>query len=347
MKRIFSFAMAILMLFVATSLVSCSNEQEMGGPDAGMASHFRLETENTQHIKLCSAEPTVLATEGGTVLSQEIKAEIIPATATNQIVAWDVYWITNNEGQDADVTDYVFVEPKSEGSTTATVYCHAAFPGSVIGVRATTQEGGFTATCKVTYVGPPTKLAVHYAVGQEQFKENVGPLEFTMDEPIAFKYVLTNEMGVVGSTYDDFDLTLTIDGAIYVDLVETDAQGNVISVIQENVRYEIDNCNPFDTTDVNYMLVQRLFDFDDLWRFSNDGFEVLPYLNSTTPLITQEENNSGVYYPGGYAIRYNSGIIELTISFEVENPQSGLKFDGFFNFLEPVRGVNVTEEITF
>lgn len=101
-------------------------------------------------------------TENGvTYPSIDITATITPADAKNKNVTWTVGWDSEAELRDKSVTDYVTVTADSTNSLKATVVCKKAFRGSTIVVTVTTEEGGYAASCNVTYEGKPSAIDVN------------------------------------------------------------------------------------------------------------------------------------------------------------------------------------------
>ena len=101
-------------------------------------------------------------TENGvTYPSIDITATITPADAKNKNVTWTVEWDSEAELKDKSVTDYVTVTADSTNSLKATVVCKKAFRGSTIVVTVTTEEGGYVASCNVTYEGKPSAIDVN------------------------------------------------------------------------------------------------------------------------------------------------------------------------------------------
>lgn len=101
-------------------------------------------------------------TENGvTYPSIDITATITPADAKNKNVTWTVGWDSEAELKDKSVTDYVTVTADSTNSLKATVVCKKAFRGSTIVVTVTTEEGGYAASCNVTYEGKPSAIDVN------------------------------------------------------------------------------------------------------------------------------------------------------------------------------------------
>ncbi len=101
-------------------------------------------------------------TENGvTYPSIDITATITPADAKNKNVTWTVEWDSEAELKDKSVTDYVTVTADSTNSLKTTVVCKKAFRGSTIVVTVTTEEGGYAASCNVTYEGKPSAIDVN------------------------------------------------------------------------------------------------------------------------------------------------------------------------------------------
>lgn len=98
---------------------------------------------------------------GETYPSIDITATITPADAKNKNVTWTVEWDTESKLKDNSVTDYVTVTADRTNSLKATVVCKKAFRGSTIMVTVTTEEGGYAASCNVTYEGKPSAIDVN------------------------------------------------------------------------------------------------------------------------------------------------------------------------------------------
>ena len=98
---------------------------------------------------------------GETYPSIDITAIITPTDAKNKNVTWTVAWDSEAELKDKSVTDYVTVTADSTNSLKATVVCKKAFRGSTIVVTVTTEEGGYAASCNVTYEGKPSAIDVN------------------------------------------------------------------------------------------------------------------------------------------------------------------------------------------
>ena len=149
-----------------------------------------------------SSIPTLAAKAGHTV-SIKLTATVTPIEAENKAVDWSVAWIDAEANKDKNVADYVTVTPESDGSSTATVVCKKAFDGSEIVITVTTREGGFTAQCKVIYVGKPNAISIS-ATGATVKKDtawNVDVAEVKSGQTYLFDINLDNDFGVIGKGF--------------------------------------------------------------------------------------------------------------------------------------------------
>ena len=82
-----------------------------------------------------------------------IEAYVVPENANNREVDFSVAWGEGAQRSAEPVTDYVTVTPESDGSRVATVACIKGFGDDIILITVTTRDGGFQATCTVTFEG--------------------------------------------------------------------------------------------------------------------------------------------------------------------------------------------------
>ena len=158
----------------------------------------------TRGVKLMSGAMTV----GDEVLTQTVNATVLPTTATNNKVDWSVAWAepdgTFENGK--TVTEYVTVTPVSDGSTTATITCHQAFPDATVIVTVTTRVGHFTATTVVNYIGIPSVMEI---ADNGEFDAQ-GRYAALAQATTEFDIDLNNVLGVVTdkyySEYADFEI---------------------------------------------------------------------------------------------------------------------------------------------
>lgn len=82
-----------------------------------------------------------------------IEAYVYPESAANKEVDFSVAWGNAPTHGSEQVSNYLTVTPDSDGSTTATVSCKKSFGDDTIVITVTTREGGYTATCTVSFTG--------------------------------------------------------------------------------------------------------------------------------------------------------------------------------------------------
>ena len=82
-----------------------------------------------------------------------IEAYVYPESAANKTVDFSVAWGNAPTHGSEQVSNYLTVTPDSDGSTTATVSCKKSFGDDTIIITVTTREGGYTATCTVSFTG--------------------------------------------------------------------------------------------------------------------------------------------------------------------------------------------------
>ena len=82
-----------------------------------------------------------------------IEAYVYPESAANKAVDFSVAWGNAPTHGSEQVSNYLTVTPDSAGSTTATVSCKKSFGDDTIIITVTTREGGYTATCTVSFTG--------------------------------------------------------------------------------------------------------------------------------------------------------------------------------------------------
>lgn len=101
----------------------------------------------------------------GTVTSEQsvdvrIEAYVYPESAANKEVDFSVAWGNAPTHGSEQVSNYLTVTPDSDGSTTATESCKKAFGDDTIIITVTTREGGYTATCTVSFTGTASSIEI-------------------------------------------------------------------------------------------------------------------------------------------------------------------------------------------
>ena len=142
----------------------------------------------TEHGIKLSHRLYAVTINGVSYPSVDLTATISPADAPDKTVSWSVEWGDGAELASKAVTDYVAITPDSSNGLKATVVCKKAFRGNVIIVKVKTKDGGYIATCSVTFEGKPQDIKVNngstakcnylgtntYSVALENVFEDVG-----------------------------------------------------------------------------------------------------------------------------------------------------------------------------
>ena len=144
-------------------------------------------------------------------VSKKIQAIIEPSTAKNASVDWSVEW---GEKQNGAVTDYLTVTPDSDGSLSATVTCKQPFTGEIV-VVCVTRQGGYVATCTVTYAGQPTDITL---TGSTQ--ETDGAYRFGIGNTYEYTVEMSNPFGSVGEKFNNVTVSVTGVGQVILGYME-------------------------------------------------------------------------------------------------------------------------------
>lgn len=218
-----------------------------------------------------SSTPSLAAKAGHTV-SIKLTATVTPIEAENKVVDWSVEWSDAESNKDKNVTDYVTVTPESDGSSTATVVCKQAFDGNEIVITVKTREGGFTAQCKVVYVGNPNSMSITPtgATVKKDTAWNVDVTEVKSGSTYYFDINLDNDFGVIGK---DFTPNYKVSGVSYGSLVLTketlDTSGNVTDTSQ--VEQEIQVADLWESDQYIYTFMQVNSDYAFYNKFRIEG----------------------------------------------------------------------------
>lgn len=172
------------------------------------------QTDDLGQISLLSLYTGTETVDEQDVMYQVIKATVLPESATDQSTTWEVYWLDNQTGnEDANVTDYVTVmactgdQPYTAqpGSNYCKVTCKQPFAGSTIGVRVTTVVGGFTAECRVSYIGTPSYLGLHKVL-DEGYEHITGKDTLDTGSETSYELVLDNVFHQIGNDFGTYEI---------------------------------------------------------------------------------------------------------------------------------------------
>ena len=147
---------------------------------------------------------------GTTVTSEQsvdvrIQAYVTPDDAVNKEVDFSVAWGNAPTHGSEPVTNYLTVTPDSDGSTMATVSCKKSFGDDTIIITVTTREGGYTATCTVTFTGIASGIEITSSTAAKKSTSARGEYyELGTNKTYTFNIGLSNAFDDVAS-----DLTVT------------------------------------------------------------------------------------------------------------------------------------------
>lgn len=155
------------------------------------------------------------ATAGGSAVDTSqsvdvrIEAYVYPESAANTEVDFSVAWGNAPTHGSEEVTEYLTVTPDSDGSRIATVSCKKAFGNDTIIITVTTRDGGFTATCTVSFVGVASEINISCSSATQKTTAERGTYyELGTNKTYIFDINLMNAFDDVSS-----DLSVTEIGA--------------------------------------------------------------------------------------------------------------------------------------
>ena len=122
-----------------------------------------------------------------------IEAYVYPESAANKAVDFSVAWGNAPTHGSEQVSNYLTVTPDSDGSTTATVSCKKSFGDDTIIITVTTREGGYTATCTVTFTGIASGIEITGSTATKKSTSERGEYyELGTSKTYTFNIGLTN-----------------------------------------------------------------------------------------------------------------------------------------------------------
>lgn len=122
-----------------------------------------------------------------------IEAYVYPESAANKAVDFSVAWGNAPTHGSEQVSNYLTVTPDSDGSTTATVSCKKSFGDDTIIITVTTREGGYTATCTVSFTGIASGIEITSSTATKKSTSERGEYyELGTSKTYTFDIGLTN-----------------------------------------------------------------------------------------------------------------------------------------------------------
>lgn len=141
-------------------------------------------------------------------------ATVYPENAENQNVSWNIRWADDAPLKNEPVEDYLegSVDPNNSHKFYAT--CRHAFLNNKILITVTTEEGGFSATCTVSFIGLAESLNVTGTTATlAQTAKRGQYYAMNKDTSYTFNIGASNSWGVVGAT--DYEVILGGHGELY------------------------------------------------------------------------------------------------------------------------------------
>ena len=179
-----------------------------------------------------SSEKLAAALASESSVDVKISATVTPLEAANQAVDFSVAWGAAPTNGTNAVTDYVTVTPDSDGSRNATVSCKKAFGSDQIIITVTTRDGGYTATCTVTFIGKASNMSITSSTLTPKSNSGRGSyFELGTGQTYNFAINLSNIFGNVGSK--NLSVKLGGAGALYFGKYHRVAQGTVYDDIHQ------------------------------------------------------------------------------------------------------------------
>ena len=321
-KKYLAIILAVVTVFSALTLVACNpngfgKDTDTEAPKNTPSLSF--ETKNSPFMSL-SAKTVTRATTNGDVLEHILTATVLPESAENKAVDWNIAW--EDTANREDVLDFVTITTGGDGSNVATVLCHQPFTGNVV-ITVTTREGGLTAQCICKYVGIPSEIEVDLSdlsmVTDTDW--NVDVAEVAGDNTTTLHAInLSNIFGEPSTGFTpEYDVELTAHGGILTQRTTYDASGNQTAT--EQVEVDLQTMDFFDT--MGYFSAYFMSDkgaFNTLYVGIRDG---QLYIN-------------GLNYPAAFnAAKSNP-----------DGTSSKAVFTGYADGMEPYVTVTLTENVT-
>ena len=170
---------------------------------------FTAECFSVTNVRLAMTSASTLFSDNS--VSKTLKATVYPTTASNKLVDWDIAWSSHSKTE--EVTDYVTVTPTYDGSTEATVTCHQAFGSDQITITVTTRQGGYTATCIVSFRGVASSMYLTSTLSPVSNEGRGEYYDLPSKNSVAFTANLSNIWDSVGSY--NLSAEISSEGSLY------------------------------------------------------------------------------------------------------------------------------------
>ena len=224
MKKLLTFLLCIVFVCGALGTVGCGNTNGLHKTNNSQPQDSVGFGTSVQAVQLGGLVASTFSggngssNENAVYLSKTITATVLPATALNKKVDFEVLWADDAELKNEDVSEYVVVEQETDGALTATVKCFQNFGDDTIVIRCITRDGGYEATCIVSYVGIASDIAIENVSGAElkHTEERGDYYELYTNNEYVFNFRGVNALGAAQSDnikyWDNGYYHATVDG---------------------------------------------------------------------------------------------------------------------------------------
>ncbi len=176
-----------------------------------------------------------------------IEAYVYPTNASNQEVDYSVAWGSAPTHGKELVTNYLTVTPDSNGSRLATVSCKKAFGNDKIIITATTRDGGYKATCTVSFLGVASTMTISgNSISAVNSGQRGSCYELGTNKTYTFNINLNNVFNSVGTK--DLSVTLGGSGSLYFGTTYASADWGVSSFQDYQLRSMAEMADRFITS---------------------------------------------------------------------------------------------------
>ncbi len=201
------------------------------------------DTEEVMSMTYSSSSRLKLAGGSGSSspFEKTLIATVLPADAPDKSVTWSAAWTSDSSRKNEDVSKYITVTPASSGSATATVKCLKAFTNDVVMVTVTTNVGGFTASCRVEYIGTPETLTIGTTGLTATTDASWGNIKIytgSVGETYSLPITLGNSLNSVGSSFGNYTVTMEVFGSVVVNNKAT--RSGEVTNTEETYSYRIE-----------------------------------------------------------------------------------------------------------
>lgn len=339
---IISTALVLCLTFALSfSLVACNkptekpnteNVQENPEPIEPNEPIEPIYEENTPGVKLAMS-PLRMNRALNTV-SRTVTATVTPVDAPDKSVDWTIEWCVP-VSEDADISDYLVIQPESDGSLVCVVTALQGFEGGSAYLTCTTRVGGFSAQCIITYDGAPESLVfVHN--GNDYGSTSM--IDLTAGNTYDIKLDLRNTLGAVGSKYGNFEIKQVAMQGRFVAEKRTIVNGTVTSREEVTIDLEQGKAESFTINTSEFMNVTLNGDTLTIQALRSESSFMIPRAAVRTG--TQFVYKAPYYDPRGGGIADN-----CRLSILVEDTVSGKQAMLYIDIESTVTGITLSDAI--